>query len=94
MITLEINLAYLIKHEITADQYVFLYLFYYKDFSTIKELFGVSNAVSIRNSLLLTPYILSDINVKFLDTILSTEKVEKLLNIRNDKIEFDEFYFE
>ena len=88
----EIDLAYLKKFNLSVDQFIILKLIYLKEFSDIKEFYGVKQAVSIRNALCFTPFVLSDENVKFTETLLSKEKVEKLLMIRSEDINFWEFY--
>lgn len=88
----EIDLTYLKKFNLSVDQFIILKLIYLKEFSDIKEFYGVKQAVSIRNALCFTPFVLSDENVKFTETLLSKEKVEKLLMIRSEDINFWEFY--
>lgn len=87
-----INFKKLKNYNLSPNQYVLLFLLYNKDFNQIKELYGVSNAIQIRNSLINTNFILSDNTVTFRDTILSNNHVMKLLNIKSDVINFWEFY--
>jgi|TARA_R110000796_G_scaffold242689_1_gene364865 hypothetical protein len=90
---IEIDLNRLKRSGLNANQYVVLYLMYYKNFKLIKELFSVSDATAIRNSLIDTEYILDKTSdQKFTQTIISTSNVCKLLGIRTDKIKFNEFY--
>ena len=88
----EIDLTYLKKFNLSVDQFIILKLIYLKEFSDIKEFYGVKQAVSIRNALCFTPFVLSDEYTKFTETLLSKEKVEKLLMIRSEDINFWEFY--
>jgi hypothetical protein len=90
---IEIDLNRLKRSGLDANQYTILYLMYYKNFKLIKEIFGVANAIDIRDSLIGTVYILSKSNTdNFRKTIISTSNVCKLLGIRTDKINFVEFY--
>ena len=87
-----LNIKTLIDKALTPNQAVLLYLLYYKKFEDIAIIFGKKQAVDIKNSLLDTPYILSDSTVKFLDTRISNKHIEKLFGIRSDVINFWEFY--
>lgn len=89
---IEIDLIRLKKENLSVDQFIILKLLYLKQYSIIKDFYGVKEAISIRNSLCFTPYLLSGIDIKFIDTLLSKEKVEKLLDIRSENINFWEFY--
>tara|TARA_R110000868_G_scaffold248084_2_gene504466 strand:+ start:502 stop:1065 length:564 start_codon:yes stop_codon:yes gene_type:complete len=89
---LEIDLNKLKRSFLSPNQYILLYLIYYKEFERIKELFTKVEATLIRDSLVGTKYILSQTNTKFSDTILSISNVGKLLDIRSDQISFVEFY--
>jgi len=64
---------------------------YYNNIENIVEIFGKTEALNIRNSLINSDYILSG-DTKFTETILSKKNIEKLLNIRADNINFWEFY--
>jgi hypothetical protein len=87
-----INKQLLIQFKLDPNSLVLLYLLYKKDFDSIKDIFGKDKAISIRNSLINTNYILSSIDTKFTDTIISNNHVEKLLGLRGDNINFWEFY--
>jgi hypothetical protein len=87
-----IDLRTLISKSLTFNQAVVLWLIYYKKFDEVALLIGKQEAISIRNTLVDTPYLLSDSSVKFRDTIISKKNVEKLFGIRSDKINFWEFY--
>lgn len=90
---IEIDLNRLKRSKLNADQYVVLYLIYYKNFKLIKELYGTDGAFAIRNSLIGTKYILDkDTDKRFTQTLISTSNVTKLLGIRNDKVAFVDFY--
>jgi hypothetical protein len=89
---LKINKEILVKNSLDPNSIFLLFLLYHKQFGSIKEVYGVLNAISIRNKLVGTPYILSDESVAFTSTILSNSHVEKLFDIRGDKINFWEFY--
>lgn len=86
-----LNLTYLTKKCINPDEYILLYLIYYKEFDTILTLFGAKYALELRKNLINSGYIL-DATGKFRETILSNKNVEKLLKIRSEKINFWEFY--
>ena len=76
---IEIDLNRLKRSGLNANQYVVLYLMYYKNFKLIKELFSVSDATAIRNSLIDTEYILDKTSdQKFTQTIKSTIKNKNL----------------
>ena len=89
-----LSLALLRRSKLSPNQLYLLNLLYYKELDAIKEIFGIQEAVSIRNSLFGTPYILnnSDNSLKFTETLISKKHVEKLLGIRTDNINFWEFY--
>jgi hypothetical protein len=89
----EIDLNKLKRTGLSANQFVLLYLLYYKEWELTKELFSLADAMLIRDSLVETKYILSTSkSVKFKDTIISMPNVTKLLGIRSDKIAFTDFY--
>jgi len=79
------------RSNLTPNQLVLLKLLYYNNIENIVEIFGKTEALNIRNSLINSDYILSG-DTKFTETILSKKNIEKLLNIRADNINFWEFY--
>lgn len=89
---LNIDTNRLISRGLSANQFVLLALLYNKEFDKIKKLYGIEEAIKIRNTLTDTKYILSKNNVKFKETIISNSNVGKMLGIRSDKINFWEFY--
>jgi len=91
---LVLTLALLKRSQLQPNQLYLLNLLYYKEFESIKEIFGIQEAIAIRNSLFGTPYILNatDNSLKFTETLISKKHVEKLLGIRADNINFLEFY--
>jgi hypothetical protein len=90
---LTLNISKLKRKQLTPDQFVLLFLLYHKNFEDIKEIYGISRAIEIRNSLLDSGYLLnSDSSSKFTETLISKKSVEKLLEIRSDSINFFEFY--
>jgi len=90
---IEIDLRKLKQCNLSTDQFILLYLLYNKKQNTIKKFYTRNEAMSIRNSLTETIYLLNkDINSIFSDTIISTANVAKLLGIRSDSIDFLEFY--
>lgn len=91
---LTLTLALLKRSQLQPNQLYLLNLLYHKDLESIKEIFGIKEAISIRNSLFGTPYILNatDNSLKFTETLISKKHVEKLLGIRSDNINFWEFY--
>lgn len=89
---IKINLKKLKEYKLLPNQYILLFLLYNKEFDYIKDIYGIREAVDIRNSLIDTEFILSDNNTKFTETILSNKHVMKLFNIRSDVINFWNFY--
>jgi hypothetical protein len=89
---LNIDTNRLISRGLSANQFVLLALLYNKEFDKIKKLYGIEEAIKVRNTLTDTKYILSKNNVKFKETIISNSNVGKMLGIRSDKINFWEFY--
>ena len=75
----------------TPNQLVLLQLLYNKDYTNIEKIFGKDLATEIRVSLESTSYILSQ-GGKFMDTLISKDKIEKLFGLRSDQINFWEFY--
>jgi hypothetical protein len=63
-----------------------------KKFDIIKDLFGKDKSFEIRTILTEKGFVISEKNCKFIDTILSSKMMNKLLGIRNEKINFWEFY--
>jgi len=78
--------------QLNPNQMILLFLTYHKDFESIKSIFGIQEAINVRNSLCNSDYLLSDDTVKFTETLLSKKHVEKLLGIRGDSVNFWEFY--
>jgi hypothetical protein len=78
--------------QLNPNQMILLFLTYHKDFESIKSIFGIQEAINIRNSLCGSDFILSDNTVKFTETLLSKKHVEKLFGIRGDGVNFWEFY--
>lgn len=91
---IEIDLGKCKLNSITPDQYILLYLMYYKDYDLIEKLFTRRYAVTLKDKLMDTKYILGKDKVSFKETILSNANVCKLLDIRTDNINFHEFYIE
>ena len=90
---IKLTLALIKKSGLSPDALVMLQLLYYKKFDDIAEIFGKTNSIKLRNKLIVTTeFILSHHTEKFTDTILSNKAVEKLFEIRNDAINFWEFY--
>lgn len=89
---ISLSLLTLKKSKLLPDQAVLLYLLYYRQFDEIAEIFGKIHAVSIRNSLVGTDFVLSNESQRFTETIISKNHVEKLFGIRGDQINFQEFY--
>lgn len=89
---INLNLLKLSKENLTPNQAVLLYLIYHKKFEQVKQIFSIREAISVRNSLLGTKFILSDECTKFTETILSNDSVKKLFDLKSDSINFWEFY--
>ena len=89
---IEVDLNRLKRNHLSPNQYIVLYLIYYKHLNILKKLFTYKEALLIRDSLVGTKYILSKSDVKFKNTILSVPNICKLFNIRADEINFAEFY--
>jgi hypothetical protein len=89
----EINTKHLANNKITPDQYILLTLLYHKEYEDIEKVFGRNKAMTVRNSLIYTKYLLSA-HTKFKETTLSQNAVKKLLRIKSDKINFWTFYIE
>jgi hypothetical protein len=89
---IEIDLRACKHNKITPNQFTLLYLMYYREFSKIEDLFGRQLAISMRDELINTKYILSDNTTSFKETLLSNDNVCKLLEIRSDEVRFIEFF--
>lgn len=89
---IKIDTKVLELNNLTPDEFVLLKLFYHKEFGVIKNLFGVERSKQIRDNL--SSFFLSTNNEKFTESIISKEKVGKLLGERCDIINFWEFYNE
>lgn len=85
-------LTLLNNKKLTPNQFFLLYLLYSKEYNRIKDIFGVDRAIKIRNSLVGSPYLLSNSTTRFTETIISKNEIEKLLQIKGDSINFWEFY--
>lgn len=91
MKTVEVNITGCVRNNINPDKYVLLHYLYFKDYNQIELIFGVDYAIKLRNELCDTKYVLSNSSVKFTNTIISGD-VKTLLGIRDDKINFWEWY--
>lgn len=90
---IELDLTKCKLNNLRPDHYVVLYILYYGEKELAKSLFTLKQAVDLRDELLSTKYILDKTPDKaFFDTVISKDKVAKLLDIREDKINFIEFY--
>lgn len=78
-------------NDLLPDEYVLLYFLYFKNYIEIEKIFGKEYAIQLRNKLCETKYILSNNQILFKHTILS-EHVKKLLDIKDDIINFWEWY--
>lgn len=87
-----LTISQLKRSQLTPDETVLLYLLYYKKFDDIRDIYGTTRAVELRNKLVGTKYLLSDETLKFRDTLISNKNIEKLFGIRSDQINFWEFY--
>lgn len=91
---LKIDSKILEKSNLDPNSIFLLFLLYHKQFDDIKNIYGIPKAISIRNSLIDTPYLLSNSSTLFKETIISKSNIEKLFGIRSDTINFWEFYNE
>lgn len=91
---IEINLRRCVQYGVSPDEYVLLYLMHYKEYEKIEKLFGKAKAIAMRDMLYVfnNKFILGDKQVPFRETILSNKTVTKLLDIREEKVNFIEFY--
>lgn len=92
---MELDFKKLSRKNLTPNQYVLLHLLYFKDWEIIKRVFSHKQAISIRDSLIGTSYILAATSTtKFKETVISQKHVAKLLDIRSDNINFLDFFNE
>jgi hypothetical protein len=93
---MDLNFSKLSRNKLNPNQFALLHLMYFKEWEVIKKIFSYKEAVSIRNSLIGTKYILNDNSHKnkLTETIISVKNVAKLLDIRADDINFLEFFTE
>jgi len=90
---LNVTVDDMVKYKILPNQILLLLFFYHQDFDSIKKVFTKAQAVDIRNSLVETEFLLSDEATDFMETIISRNKVGKLLGIKGEQgINFWEFY--
>jgi hypothetical protein len=87
----EVDITKCVMNNITPDHYILLYFLFHKDFDQIERIFGRDKAIKLRNSLNHSKYILSDITASFTTTVL-TDEVKLLFGIKNQKINFWEWY--
>jgi len=92
---MDLNFSKLSRNKLNPNQFALLHLIYFKDWDVIKKVFSYSEAVSIRNSLIGTKYILDKAHKsKITNTVISVKNVAKLLDIRSDDINFLDFFNE
>lgn len=89
---LELNEQVLLKFNITPQQFIVLHGLYYSNYYWIESILGRSNAISIRNELVNSKFVTSDLDVKFKQTELNNDEVRKLLGIKGEDINFWEWY--
>lgn len=92
---IELTIEKMVEKQLLPNQVILLLLMYNQKFDEIKSLFGIKEAIIIRDSLIGTPYILNTTgsNIKFMETLISRENVADLLGIKTDaNINFWEFY--
>jgi len=89
---LEIDEQVLLKHNLTASQFIILHGLYYNNLIWIKSLFTKESALKIRNTLVGTDYILSDDSTSLSHTAISKHNIGKLLGVKGDNINFWEWY--
>ena len=93
---IELTIGKMVEKQLLPNQVILLLLMYNQKFDEIKSLFGIKEAIIIRDSLVGTPYILNTTgsNIKFMETLISRENVADLLGIKTDaNINFWEFDF-
>lgn len=90
----EVDLRRCVRYGVSPDEYILLYLMYHKEYEKIEKVFGKQKAIAMRDMLYVfnNEFILGDKQTPFRKTILSNKSVEKLLDIRVEKINFIEFY--
>lgn len=92
---IEIDTKILIENRITVDQYIILLLLYEENWELLKSLYSYPEAIRIRDNLVSTKFILDkSYTSKFKYTVISRDKVAKLLGIKAEKVNFSEFYLE
>ena len=93
---MDLNFSKLSRNKLNPNQFALLHLIYFKDWDVIKKVFSYAEAVSIRNSLIGTKYILDNNShkSKVTETVISVKNVAKLLDIRSDDINFLDFFNE
>ena len=90
---LNVTVDDMVKYKILPNQILLLLFFYHQDFDSIKKVFTKLQAIDIRNSLVNTEFLLSDETTDFMETIISRDRVGKLLGIKAEQgINFWEFY--
>jgi hypothetical protein len=89
---LNVTIEEMIKNGLTPNHVFVLFLLYNKDFDNCKKLFGIEESIKLRDDLLESPFILSTKSTKFTETVISRDKVGKLLGFKGDNINFWEFY--
>lgn len=91
---IEIDLKKCNHHKIRPDEYVLLYLMYHKEYDKIEKLFGRKKAVAMKEILetFHSNFFINKDPKPFKKTILSNKEVCKLLNIREEQVNFIEFY--
>ena len=83
---MDLNFSKLSRNKLNPNQFALLHLIYFKDWDVIKKVFSYAEAVSIRNSLIGTKYILDNDShkSKVTETVISVKNVaknkEKVLN--------------
>lgn len=92
---IEIDLTKCKRNKLRPDHFVVLYILYYGEKELAQALFTKEQAFGLRDDLIGTKYILSATKeTHFFKTLISTANVEKLLDIRADKINFLDFFIE
>ena len=89
---IEVDITNMKRNNLLPDQYLLLYFIYNKEFELIEKIYTRTYALMLRDQLVSTKYVLGKQDVPFKQTILSSANVCKLLGIRDDKINFVDFY--
>jgi hypothetical protein len=89
---MEVNLRKCRTYGISPDEYVLIILLQEKKLDIIKALFNKQKALDLRSNLIEKGFVISEENCIFKDTILSSKKVNKLLGIKHEAINFWQFY--